>query len=192
MSIVLFAHRLCGIAAHVPFCPSPSSWSMLWCLRSCCGTACSSAVQGYASMSTGLWRPSVLWDTSPSVGVSFWNWDLFHPRVSRVVSALFSRALFHCWSSFVFYPFGHVIVEEDGLCTGFLKCLLSFQLFDEVGIKQCTILPWLPHRLQVFCRVFFDVFLYSFSFPTPFTPLCITSEDQAFLLHHGDSSLSHC
>ncbi|XP_053908869.1 guanylyl cyclase-activating protein 3 isoform X2 [Cuculus canorus] len=30
---------------------------------------------------------------------------------------------------------------------------VSALLFNEVGIKQCTILTWLPHHLQVFCRI---------------------------------------
>ena len=191
MSPVLFAHKLCSTAAHVPFCPMPSSWSVLQCLGPRRRTACSSAVQGYAFTSMGIWQSPVLCDTRRSVGISLWKWDVFHPRVSRGVSVLFPRALFHCCSSFVLYLFGCAIVE-DGFWAGYLKCLLSFQIFDEVGVEQYTILPWLSHHLQVSCRVWLDVFSHSFSFPTPLTPLCITSEDQAFLLHHRVSSPSCC
>lgn len=91
----------------------------------------------------------MLCDTKPSIGFSFWTWDLFHPRVSTVVNTLFSRTLFHCCGSIVLYLFGHIIVGDDRFCTGILKCLLSLRLFDEAGIKQCSTLPWCSRYLQV-------------------------------------------
>lgn len=76
---------------------------------------------------------SLLYDRGTAIGAS----------LSRVLSTLFSRALFHCWDSFVLLSLWTCVAEEDGFCTPFLKCLLSFQLFGKVGIKECTILPLL-------------------------------------------------
>lgn len=137
------------------------------------------------------WQPTYPSAPSPAAGLGCHHkrdTGTVYKIIIRMYNGFFSTAIFGCSGSFV-YLVGHM--WDNRFCTGFLKCLLSLQLCNEVRIKWHAILLLLPHHWQEFCMVG-TLFSQSFSFPALSPLLNVTSEDQFLFLNHGVSFLYCC